>query len=79
MIVTIDIEIGIKFFFMFIRRIGTMRKERDSTIVDDKDTLDENKIDYVNPEPSGSRSSSSSSPLAQNQNKTPKWFKQAFK
>jgi len=51
-----------------------MRKEQDSTIESDRGTDVE--TNHVTPGPSGSGKSSSST---QDQNKTPKWFKQTFK
>lgn len=55
-------------------RIATMRKEQDPTTESDRGTVVES--NHVTPGPSGSGKSSSST---QNQNMTPKWFKQAFK
>ncbi|XP_011862630.1 PREDICTED: tether containing UBX domain for GLUT4 [Vollenhovia emeryi] len=54
-------------------RIATMRKEQDPTAESDRGTVVESN---ATPGPSGSDKSSSSS---QNQNRTPKWFKQTFK
>ncbi|KYN31443.1 Tether containing UBX domain for GLUT4 [Trachymyrmex septentrionalis] len=56
-------------------RIATMRKEQDPTAESDRGTVVES--NHVTPGPSGS--GKSSSPSTQNQNKTPKWFKQTFK
>ncbi|EGI71094.1 PREDICTED: tether containing UBX domain for GLUT4 [Acromyrmex echinatior] len=56
-------------------RIATMRKEQDLTTESDRGTVVES--NHVTPGPSGS--GKSSLPSTQNQNKTPKWFKQAFK
>jgi len=61
-------------FYILIYRIATMRKEQDSTIESDRGTDVE--TNHVTPGPSGSGKSSSST---QDQNKTPKWFKQTFK
>ena len=52
-----------------------MRKEQDPTTESDRGTVVES--NHVTPGPSGS--GKSSSPSTQNQNKTPKWFKQTFK
>ncbi|KAL0117570.1 hypothetical protein PUN28_010404 [Cardiocondyla obscurior] len=54
-------------------RIATIRKEQDPTESDRGTVVESN---HVTPGPSGSSKSSSS---GQNQNKTPKWFKQTFK
>ncbi|GAB1866062.1 Tether containing UBX domain for GLUT4 [Camponotus japonicus] len=57
-------------------RIATTRKEQDPATEEDRSTINES--NHVTPGPSGSgKSSSSSSSSARNQNKTPKWFKQA--
>ena len=53
----------------------TTRKEQEPTAEDDRGIVIESKCNQVTPGPSGSGKSSS----AQNENKTPKWFKQSFK
>ncbi|KMQ93955.1 tether containing ubx domain for glut4 [Lasius niger] len=59
-------------------RTATTRKEQDPAFGDDRGTVVESRSNHVTPGPSGSgKSSSSSSSSARNQNKTPKWFKQA--
>ncbi|XP_072753370.1 tether containing UBX domain for GLUT4 [Anoplolepis gracilipes] len=59
-------------------RIVTTRKEQDSATGEDRGTIVESRSNHATPGPSGSgKPSSSPSSSAQNQNKTPKWFKQA--
>jgi len=63
-------------FYIHLYRIATTRKEQDPATEEDRSTIIES--NHVTPGPSGSgKSSSSSSSSARNQNKTPKWFKQA--